>query len=76
MNRIFTALVVIRSIFDCMFYFLRNGVCLKWVNKHEKADVRISLFPLVFQKRRMLGDKSSTQTLRDLEISLRTNHIE
>ena len=29
-----------------------------------------------FQKRKMLGDSSSTQVLRDLEISLRTNHIE
>ncbi|WAQ94526.1 FMNL3-like protein [Mya arenaria] len=27
-------------------------------------------------KRKMLGDTSSTQVLRDLEISLRTNHIE
>jgi hypothetical protein len=28
------------------------------------------------KKRRILGDATSTQTLRDLEISLRTNHIE
>ncbi|XP_064648618.1 formin-like protein isoform X3 [Lineus longissimus] len=28
------------------------------------------------QKRKMLGDATSTQVLRDLEISLRTNHIE
>lgn len=28
------------------------------------------------RKRRMLGDSTSTQVLRDLEISLRTNHIE
>ncbi|ELU17806.1 hypothetical protein CAPTEDRAFT_171809 [Capitella teleta] len=30
----------------------------------------------LLSKRRMLGDSTSTQTLRDLEISLRTNHIE
>nr|CAD7454436.1 unnamed protein product [Timema tahoe] len=29
-----------------------------------------------FQKRKMVGDATSTQVLRDLEISLRTNHIE
>lgn len=29
-----------------------------------------------FQKRKMVGDSTSTQVLRDLEISLRTNHIE
>ncbi|XP_076391159.1 formin-like protein isoform X6 [Megachile rotundata] len=29
-----------------------------------------------FQKRKMVGESTSTQVLRDLEISLRTNHIE
>ncbi|KAK7791545.1 hypothetical protein R5R35_008345 [Gryllus longicercus] len=29
-----------------------------------------------FRKRKMVGDSTSTQVLRDLEISLRTNHIE
>ena len=28
------------------------------------------------QKRKMVGESTSTQVLRDLEISLRTNHIE
>ncbi|KAL1137587.1 hypothetical protein AAG570_009286 [Ranatra chinensis] len=31
---------------------------------------------VVFQKRKIVGDATSTQVLRDLEISLRTNHIE
>nr|CAD7397944.1 unnamed protein product [Timema cristinae] len=31
---------------------------------------------LCSQKRKMVGDATSTQVLRDLEISLRTNHIE
>jgi hypothetical protein len=30
----------------------------------------------LFQKRKMVGESTSTQVLRDLEISLRTNHIE
>lgn len=29
-----------------------------------------------FQKRKIVGESTSTQVLRDLEISLRTNHIE
>ena len=38
--------------------------------------LKIFYYAFVFQKRKMLGDSSSTQVLRDLEISLRTNHIE
>ncbi|KAI0214437.1 Formin-like protein [Lamellibrachia satsuma] len=41
--------------------------------------LRVYLDPLSSKSsrlRRMLGDSTSTQTLRDLEISLRTNHIE
>lgn len=30
----------------------------------------------ILQKRKMVGESTSTQVLRDLEISLRTNHIE
>nr|XP_033202883.1 formin-like protein isoform X3 [Bombus vancouverensis nearcticus] len=33
-------------------------------------------FLTFFQKRKMVGESTSTQVLRDLEISLRTNHIE
>ncbi|XP_026295171.1 formin-like protein CG32138 isoform X5 [Apis mellifera] len=33
-------------------------------------------FLAFFQKRKMVGESTSTQVLRDLEISLRTNHIE
>ncbi|XP_071645701.1 formin-like protein isoform X3 [Temnothorax longispinosus] len=33
-------------------------------------------FFMFFQKRKMVGESTSTQVLRDLEISLRTNHIE
>ncbi|KAL0125110.1 hypothetical protein PUN28_004332 [Cardiocondyla obscurior] len=33
-------------------------------------------FLMFFQKRKMVGESTSTQVLRDLEISLRTNHIE
>ncbi|XP_046745239.1 formin-like protein [Diprion similis] len=33
-------------------------------------------FLIFFQKRKMVGESTSTQVLRDLEISLRTNHIE
>ncbi|XP_063973583.1 formin-like protein isoform X1 [Diachasmimorpha longicaudata] len=33
-------------------------------------------FLAYFQKRKMVGESTSTQVLRDLEISLRTNHIE
>ncbi|CAG5132337.1 unnamed protein product, partial [Candidula unifasciata] len=35
-----------------------------------------TMIPVPFIKRKMLGDSTSTQVLRDLEISLRTNHIE
>lgn len=31
---------------------------------------------MLFQKRKIVGESTSTQVLRDLEISLRTNHIE
>lgn len=31
---------------------------------------------ILFQKRKIVGESTSTQVLRDLEISLRTNHIE
>ncbi|XP_012541550.1 formin-like protein isoform X1 [Monomorium pharaonis] len=33
-------------------------------------------FLIFFQKRKIVGESTSTQVLRDLEISLRTNHIE
>lgn len=36
----------------------------------------LSVSSHLFQKRKILGDSTSTQVLRDLEISLRTNHIE
>ncbi|XP_013087690.2 formin-like protein isoform X1 [Biomphalaria glabrata] len=35
-----------------------------------------TMIPVPFIKRKILGDSTSTQVLRDLEISLRTNHIE
>lgn len=35
----------------------------------------INILPFT-QKRKMVGESTSTQVLRDLEISLRTNHIE
>ncbi|XP_067643809.1 formin-like protein isoform X3 [Eurosta solidaginis] len=43
-----------------------------------KASRSHRLFFLYFlcQKRKMVGESTSTQVLRDLEISLRTNHIE
>ncbi|XP_073838427.1 formin-like protein isoform X1 [Musca autumnalis] len=43
-----------------------------------KASRSHRLYFLYFfcQKRKMLGESTSTQVLRDLEISLRTNHIE
>ncbi|XP_023173069.2 formin-like protein isoform X1 [Drosophila hydei] len=37
---------------------------------------RLYLFYFLCQKRKMVGESTSTQVLRDLEISLRTNHIE
>ncbi|XP_069966996.1 formin-like protein isoform X3 [Bactrocera oleae] len=37
---------------------------------------RLFFFYFLCQKRKMVGESTSTQVLRDLEISLRTNHIE
>ncbi|KAH8270599.1 hypothetical protein KR018_012146 [Drosophila ironensis] len=37
---------------------------------------RLYLLYFLCQKRKMVGESTSTQVLRDLEISLRTNHIE
>lgn len=37
---------------------------------------KLFLMMCALQKRKMVGDSTSTQVLRDLEISLRTNHIE
>ncbi|XP_005091796.1 formin-like protein isoform X2 [Aplysia californica] len=42
----------------------------------DPKATRSSRIPVPFIKRKMLGDSTSTQVLRDLEISLRTNHIE
>lgn len=36
----------------------------------------MDLTVFLFQKRKIVGESTSTQVLRDLEISLRTNHIE
>lgn len=35
-----------------------------------------SFYVIILQKRKIVGESTSTQVLRDLEISLRTNHIE
>uniref|UniRef100_A0A224YZX3 Rho gtpase binding protein n=1 Tax=Rhipicephalus zambeziensis TaxID=60191 RepID=A0A224YZX3_9ACAR len=45
------------------------------VNNQMVYDA-VSTLLLPIQRRRMLGDSKSTQVLRDLEISLRTNNIE
>lgn len=40
------------------------------------VHLQLYLFYFLCQKRKMVGESTSTQVLRDLEISLRTNHIE
>lgn len=41
----------------------------------NESDVT-NVMSILFQKRKIVGESTSTQVLRDLEISLRTNHIE
>ncbi|KAI4492182.1 hypothetical protein M0802_009988 [Mischocyttarus mexicanus] len=52
---------------------------LKQYDNEKKWDIicdQSYRFLTFFQKRKMVGESTSTQVLRDLEISLRTNHIE
>ncbi|KAG5321527.1 Y2138 protein, partial [Acromyrmex heyeri] len=70
------------------YLYLQERVQAKDPPSHYLAKLRTYLDPtasrshrsyrflMFFQKRKMVGESTSTQVLRDLEISLRTNHIE
>ncbi|ESP01673.1 hypothetical protein LOTGIDRAFT_139357 [Lottia gigantea] len=47
-----------------------------YLDPKSTRSSRVNKFYYLLLKRKILGDSTSTQVLRDLEISLRTNHIE
>ncbi|XP_011705390.1 PREDICTED: formin-like protein CG32138 isoform X2 [Wasmannia auropunctata] len=61
------------------YLYLQERVQAKDPPSHYLAKLRTYLDPTAsrsHRKRKMVGESTSTQVLRDLEISLRTNHIE
>jgi hypothetical protein len=60
-----------------IFFQIWNTVLPFSVMDFYHQNIVIAKYLIIFQqKRKMVGDATSTQVLRDLEISLRTNHIE
>lgn len=67
---------LVTVLFLCIVYMYWSFAVLYHLLASTNLHLQLYFLYFFCQKRKMVGESTSTQVLRDLEISLRTNHIE